>query len=398
MRRGNLKAFSTVFISRSFDSLHSFPQLKSLVGRSNAYAILLMCLLILSACSPSEKHNLGAHGGCVPSMSPFLSPDKTVDGRITYCEGGDKWTGTLETELYPAGTQNIVVMLSGYPGNPGISIHAVNEIGIDATIPFSRQPRERWQPVVLTVPSEVSKAPYRIEVHDQSSSAFGWAGIGESEATTDLNLTKGALPIFIAVFFGNAWLIAVSLCLPNAAHPREKLCQGLLVGGILWLALFNAYVLSPKLGHTLTWTLSIAPFPLALIIGWRRHALVEFLEMQNTLLPIIALASLILWTGLFPFYWNGEPDGAPAIRWWPSLAIDAWLPMLFGDMINSGKLLVPMTGDWLSSDRPPLQTGLYLLVYDLFPGSRELVYQGISSWAQALVLLPLASFAARVLS
>ncbi|MBD4688764.1 hypothetical protein GUG36_24660, partial [Xanthomonas citri pv. citri] len=81
-----------------------------------------------------------------------------------------------------------------------------------------------------------------------------------------------------------------------------------------------------------------------------------------------------------------------------NLSTDAWLPLLFGDMLARGKIDVPMVGDWLSSDRPPLQVGLYLMLYKVFPETRALVYQGISTWAQALVLLPLASLLARLVN
>ncbi len=54
-----------------------------------------------------------------------------------------------------------------------------------------------------------------------------------------------------------------------------------------------------------------------------------------------------------------------------------------------------MVGDWLSSDRPPLQVGLYLLASKLPLHNKDLIYQGISSWAQALVLLPIWALLAR---
>lgn len=49
--------------------------------------------------------------------------------------------------------------------------------------------------------------------------------------------------------------------------------------------------------------------------------------------------------------------------------------MLFGDMLARGRLDIPMVGDWLSSDRPPLQVGLYLMLYKLLPHNHVLVYQ-----------------------
>ncbi|WP_231103457.1 hypothetical protein [Xanthomonas graminis] len=47
------------------------------------------------------------------------------------------------------------------------------------------------------------------------------------------------------------------------------------------------------------------------------------------------------------------------------------------------------SGDWLSSDRPPLQSGLYLLFFHSWLAHGGLIYQALSTWAQALVIVPL---------
>lgn len=48
-----------------------------------------------------------------------------------------------------------------------------------------------------------------------------------------------------------------------------------------------------------------------------------------------------------------------------------------------------MIGDWLSSDRPPLQSGLYLLLFHSWLPHVSVIYQGLSTWAQALIVVPL---------
>lgn len=55
-----------------------------------------------------------------------------------------------------------------------------------------------------------------------------------------------------------------------------------------------------------------------------------------------------------------------AHRYWAS--VDNSLPKLLADALVSGREhLKPFLGDWLSSDRPPLQTGIMLLVYPMAP-------------------------------
>ena len=58
-----------------------------------------------------------------------------------------------------------------------------------------------------------------------------------------------------------------------------------------------------------------------------------------------------------------------------------------------------MEGDWLSSDRPPLQAGLHLLMNSIpfFDAHAGIRYQLISTWAQTLVLVPIYAFLGKVI-
>ncbi|WP_430543834.1 hypothetical protein [Xanthomonas sacchari] len=356
---------------------------------------LLGCLLLLGGCGFYPDPALGIDGGCAPANSPFLKQDATVAGRISFCDGGDAWVGTVESRPYPPGAEHIEVMLSGYPGTPGVAVNAVTDTGKSAPLAISKQPGEHWERIMLEVPHDVAQEGYRVRIEDQARASFGWAGLGASITRPAMDLAGGMLPLLVAVLLGNFWLIAVSVCLPAGASARDRLLQGVLAAGCGWFLIFLGYVLSVKLGNVLALSLLILPFPLALMARKRRGtSLADLAGLQNALLPSLVLVCLVLWVGLFPFRGDGQSNGDPALRW-THLSTDAWLPMLFGDMLANGRLDVPMVGDWLSSDRPPLQVGLYLMLYKVLPASHALVYQGISSWAQALVLLPLASLLGR---
>jgi len=350
---------------------------------------------MLGGCGKHPNPAAVIGGGCAPASSPFLVQDAQIEGRITFCQGGDAWTGKIESQPYPPGTRNIEVMLSGYPGSSGVTINAVTSTGKSASLAVSAQPGEHWQRAMLAVPLTIAQEGYRLQIDDQSPNPFGWAGLGDLGGRPAIALANGLLPMLAAVLLGNSWLIAVSLCLPAGQPPRERLLQGLVAGGCGWLVIFLCYVISAKLGSVVGLLLLILPFPLALVMGRRRRTpFSEVADLHYALLPALMLVFLVLWIGLFPFHWDGQPNGDPALRW-RGLTIDAWLPMLFGDMLAHGRLDVPMIGDWLSSDRPPLQVGLYLMFYTLLPDTHALVYQGISSWAQALIVVPVASLLAR---
>lgn len=73
---------------------------------------------------------------------------------------------------------------------------------------------------------------------------------------------------------------------------------------------------------------------------------------------------------------------------------DNEIPMVFADAILKGNVPSPLYGEWLSSDRPPLQTGMYLLspVVIMF-GSHALAYQALAIAVQMFVLVGVWSLA-----
>ena len=143
-----------------------------------------------------------------------------------------------------------------------------------------------------------------------------------------------------------------------------------------WLALLF-YPLS-LLSKAITWLSVSVLFVHAL---WKQ----EF--RHEIAVPILgfSLAAIVLamWTHLSTDF--SQPLAVAQTRWTHQLPIDNTLPFIFAGHLRSGAIPTPMIGDWLSSDRPPLQTGLYLL-FGLPIGYDELTYQ-ISSISVELLCL-----------
>lgn len=87
---------------------------------------------------------------------------------------------------------------------------------------------------------------------------------------------------------------------------------------------------------------------------------------------VVATIVLALWTHLPSAF--SEPLSASSNRWTHQLPIDNQIPFIFAQYVASGEIPSPMVGDWLSSDRPPLQTGLFLLM-GLPVGDQAWIYQ-----------------------
>lgn len=94
-------------------------------------------------------------------------------------------------------------------------------------------------------------------------------------------------------------------------------------------------------------------------------------------------ALFILAFGLAPLGFQ-SPLGAVQHHFGLALPYDNVLPWIFATQVTEGRVAIPMTGDWLSSDRPPLQTAYFLAsLASLLPRS-ELHYQVQSTLLQAL--------------
>ena len=92
---------------------------------------------------------------------------------------------------------------------------------------------------------------------------------------------------------------------------------------------------------------------------------------------------------------HNSPLLIPASRFAPPvLAGDNYLPKVFADGVFAGHIPRPMHTDWLSSDRPPLQTGNSIWSYAWFSDDRDLTYVISSVILQSSFLLGLWSLLA----
>ncbi|MBX9742815.1 MAG: hypothetical protein K2W99_04675 [Chthoniobacterales bacterium] len=196
----------------------------------------------------------------------------------------------------------------------------------------------------------------------------------------------GNLLLFLIIlhFLFTAWL-----SLFQQRLPLEIALVSFLVGlGLFGYLSFWAYYFHRVAGITF----SIAAFLLALgalLEAWRYRQWQLLWTSHQLLLPVSTYALFILCLGYFSCH-NLDNVGLVAATRWLNLPPDNWIPKYFADQLWHGKISIPMLGDWLSSDRPPLQTGLYLLLhlFRIQGGQDDLFYQVLSSILQALCLLP----------
>jgi hypothetical protein len=122
-----------------------------------------------------------------------------------------------------------------------------------------------------------------------------------------------------------------------------------------------------------------------LIFTFKRLDLAGRRAVGAVLLPfclILAVTLLVLAVGFLRGGFD-RPLVAATVRFTHELPADNILPLLFAEDIYSGVMPRPMFGDWLSSDRPPLQAGLVLSQLPLMWVNRELGYEIVSAIAQS---------------
>lgn len=104
---------------------------------------------------------------------------------------------------------------------------------------------------------------------------------------------------------------------------------------------------------------------------------------------VTAVALLVLSVG-FPYGGLASPIHAAASRFSEPMPGDNWLPYLFAEGLAHGRVPHPLSDYWLTSDRPPLQTGMFLSVFGYMQGQES--YEAACVLLQSLWILALKMF------
>ena len=116
-------------------------------------------------------------------------------------------------------------------------------------------------------------------------------------------------------------------------------------------------------------------------IAWRR-GLASYRWLAEPLLYATLFAVIVITLG-FSNGELGDPAQTAQNRFSHPLPIDNVIPWIVAEGLKAGRIASPFGGDWLMSDRPPLQTGLFQL---LALRNHELAYEVVCAWLQASFL------------
>lgn len=169
------------------------------------------------------------------------------------------------------------------------------------------------------------------------------------------------------------------------------------VTGVAGLALagylaFWVYLMSPTLGGIYSVVVLLAATGICLV-SWPRLQGPEKAALRELWRPGALMGGFSLYVSSLGFMYGGlaQPLAVAANRFSHQLPVDNGLPLLLAQTLLADRRPIPspLYIDWLSSDRPPLQTGLVLLAS---PGARwglVLQYQMLSTILQSLFVIGL---------
>lgn len=175
-------------------------------------------------------------------------------------------------------------------------------------------------------------------------------------------------------------------------------CRDILIVGLVALAatgacgysVFWLWFLSPRAGQILALLLPIASAVCLVIVVPRLEKSGRRI-IGALLLPILLSGAFSLFVLAAGFVYGGfeMPLIMPLTRFSHQLLLDNAIPFTFAEGIRNHHIAKPMLGDWHSSDRPPLQTGLVLAQGPYNPEPRQLASQVTGVVAQSTWILAL---------
>ncbi|OIQ90000.1 hypothetical protein GALL_280900 [mine drainage metagenome] len=294
---------------------------------------------------------------------------------------GDAGEGRLQVGPFAA-PHILELGVAGFPGNPGVSLYLVRSDGVRLDLRVRSEPADRWVRLRWTLPDGWRGHPVTLVAEDHTKAGGGWIGISAPLQPASRLGAALKLALFQALIF--AGLLLPGLAVASIAPARDSLDRwvwALVVSGLAAYLDFFAVFLHHGLVTGLSWTLLALAAALC-VARWK--TLARLAADRDFLVPLLIALLVCLFYSQGAFLYGGleSPAGVPMNRILANLPADPILPHRLADIIAQGLPLRPFYLDWLSSDRPPLQAALEVLVWPFASGDlgAALVGMAVQSW------------------
>jgi hypothetical protein len=350
---------------------------------------LITGLLFNVAAYLLTSRSVSITGGCAPSINRYLdSGHVPPDSAITYCGLGDRDRISLMSNWLPQGTRRIDIETAGYGAmqEQTLSLQASDGQSIPIPLPGLG---EHWTPQTIIVPATMSHQRIHLVMADGTDMFQGWSGLAvtsHSSVRADLQVIAKLVWILGLLHF---LAVETALMLSRRLPRDQALVAALLALGVAsCVTVWTTYAFGKVGAFT-----GMAIFMILLLhtvrCMWNDSASLtaNFRYFNKLLAPVSSSTLFVFVLSLYPFPQDWDTWQYAANRW-QSLPMDIWLPKYFADQLWTGHVAHPMIGSWLSSDRPPLQAGFYLMFKPLAEASGAL-YLMPAIWLQATCIVPM---------
>jgi hypothetical protein len=279
--------------------------------------------------------------------------------------GSDENTGTLRLGPFPAPAR-LRLAVGGYPPYPGNSLR-LELAGTGETLPL-KPPAvgERWRIIDQDIPSAWRGRPVVLVAIDEAKAIGGWiavteplrGGVGDGLAGLWQSLAAWAAN---GLLLGVAWGAALRFMSRLAWLPAPWLpvAAAAVVAGAGYVT-FWAYFVGPRWGLAT----AIAFLAAGAWLGRRGTGASPAVRSELRTVVLLTLTTGLLHLSLLHLFPSSlDFYQLAGNRFRQELPTDNQLPFEAATRLVAGQPLKQADTDWLSSDRPPLQTGWQLLTW-----------------------------------
>ena len=285
-----------------------------------------------------------------------------IDGRVEY-------TGEFVSGWFRA-RPAVTLLVAGFPHQPGNGLAVdVRSTTDQRVITFDDvDPRDCWRPWRISLPS--GAVTFRVRAVDGSTGENGWLAVTEPFETSlrpDLlpQVPRALLTFCIdALLFsvvGMASLRVLGRWVDQSISPALLVALGASAVALLGYVAFWIYFAHPAAGRVFSWTILIVSAVSLICKMPTREAAPPRTRSLLALVFVIGLFYLALLMVFQP----PRLSFAAANRFDQGLPSDNEIPRAFAERLWKGESPRHLWGDWLSSDRPPLQAGWQLMTWPI---------------------------------
>ena len=339
-------------------------------------------------------------GGCEKSSAPLLDQKIIHAARVTFCEGGDSYKDIVQLAPEDVNGKTVWFYTSGYFSDSVRLVFYLDNIPVTPIGFIASSSGENW--LLQKFEFDTQFKSLKVELIDEGVGFKEWAGISlpvsrgwQLEAKSQLVVVMNVIVFLILAISLVYWvhtLIALFLKNDNLSSVLVFCILCLIYYAAFWLYYFHH-----NLGLAFSYILimfGISRLVADLISGNLSVNLKQSASLMSYSGTIFYVSFLYLFMMSFGDIANIQNTAATIFS--DPLPGDNFIPYEFANQIYNESLKSPMIGDWLSSDRPPLQCGMFLFYFKMFRGSEQ-GYQLFSMFLQATFIVPLAIFLNRVI-